>query len=318
VLAIVCLALVVSALAWSADLTGHHVPPLPPRLPWWLLVPLFAAVEVVVVQVHTTRETRSVSLSEFPLVLGLFLARPTDLMLGAVIGPALAYTLYHRQRPVKAAFNTTLRVFGTTAALAVFHALSGPLSGPPPLPVQAWLAALAAALSTNALESALVMAVVALHDRTVGAAALVRDLATLSMTAAVVACGGLLAMSALHADPRTGALLLVLGSAGLAAYHVHATVRERQARLERLQAFSRTLDAAGQSEQVIRSVLAGGDGEGCCCSTSTSSPRSTPHSVIRLVMCCCAGSPSGWPTGSRRAPGSPGSAATSSPSCCRV
>src|SRR4051794_25365490 len=52
------------------------------NLPWWALGIGFAATEACVFHLETKRETRTVSISELPLVLGLFLASPAQLLLG--------------------------------------------------------------------------------------------------------------------------------------------------------------------------------------------------------------------------------------------
>ncbi|MDT7547143.1 MAG: hypothetical protein QOE99_3253, partial [Actinomycetota bacterium] len=47
-----------------------------PALPWGVLIVLFAVAESSVLHIQLRREARTVSLSEIPLVLGLFLASP--------------------------------------------------------------------------------------------------------------------------------------------------------------------------------------------------------------------------------------------------
>lgn len=254
VLAMIAAMTAVAAVAWWLDLPGRGWSPLRPVLAWWMLAPIFVVVEVIVVQVHTTRQSRTVSLSELPLVVGLFLSHPVDLLLGCLVGAAAVYVVQYRQTPLKGAFNLALRLAGPTAALIVFHQVCGPVPADR-VPVRAWLAGAAAAVITSLLDTVLVMIVVALHDRSVHLRDIARNLLAMASIASVVACAGLVAMAALHADPRTGALLVVLGTAGMAAYQAHARVRERQIRLERLHAFSRAVSAAGRSEQTIRSVL---------------------------------------------------------------
>src|SRR3979409_1026352 len=61
----------------------------PISLPWWLLALLFLAVEVFVVHIQFHREAHSFSLSEIPLVLGLYFASPPMLMLAMLVGSAV-------------------------------------------------------------------------------------------------------------------------------------------------------------------------------------------------------------------------------------
>jgi cytochrome d ubiquinol oxidase subunit I len=72
------------ALAWLA---GHAVlgeVPLsaPLLLPWWVLALGFAATETWVFYLQINRESRTLSLSELPLVLGLLCAAPVQLLVG--------------------------------------------------------------------------------------------------------------------------------------------------------------------------------------------------------------------------------------------
>jgi hypothetical protein len=49
----------------------------------------FAATEACVFHLHAGRQARTVSVSELPLVLGLFLASPLALLAGRLLGPGV-------------------------------------------------------------------------------------------------------------------------------------------------------------------------------------------------------------------------------------
>src|SRR2546422_8547235 len=57
----------------------HHVP-------WWLLAGLFYITERFVVHVQFRRESETFSLSEIPLVIGLFFATPAALLSAQLAG----------------------------------------------------------------------------------------------------------------------------------------------------------------------------------------------------------------------------------------
>src|SRR6266568_4975684 len=100
-------------------------PPAPGvTIPWWVLAALFGAAEIWVFHIQFGREAKSISLSEIPLVLGLFYAAPGPLMVARVIGPAIVVILHRRQTPLKAALNTTLFFANGAVALATFRLLS--------------------------------------------------------------------------------------------------------------------------------------------------------------------------------------------------
>src|ERR1700682_6495163 len=60
-------------------------PNAPFEMPWWALAVGFCLAEIFVVHVEFRRDAHSVSLSEIPLVLGLFFAAPHALVLAQVV-----------------------------------------------------------------------------------------------------------------------------------------------------------------------------------------------------------------------------------------
>jgi signal transduction histidine kinase len=85
-------------------------------LRWWVLAAMFCLTEMHVVHVQFKRETQTFSLNELPLVLGLFFATPSDLILGQIIGAGAALILHRRQPVMKWTFN--LSHFTLSAAIA--------------------------------------------------------------------------------------------------------------------------------------------------------------------------------------------------------
>src|SRR2546423_1460803 len=61
--------------------------------------------EVFVIHLEIRRDAFSFSLSEVPLVLGLFLCSPASLMIGQLAGRGAALLINRRQSALKAAFN---------------------------------------------------------------------------------------------------------------------------------------------------------------------------------------------------------------------
>ena len=71
------------------------------HLPWWALALAFAAAEVFVVHVNFRHSALSLSLAEVPLVAGLFLAHPSELMLACILGPGVVLLLDRRHIPMR-------------------------------------------------------------------------------------------------------------------------------------------------------------------------------------------------------------------------
>src|SRR5690349_2712167 len=90
----VALMLVLLAVAAVAGVPMLHDGPfLPsPTLPWWAVAVGFCGSEAFVQHLQGRREAQTFSLSEIPLVLGLFLATPGQLFFGQAIGLLFAQT----------------------------------------------------------------------------------------------------------------------------------------------------------------------------------------------------------------------------------
>jgi diguanylate cyclase (GGDEF)-like protein len=123
----------------------------PLRIDTWLLAVLFAAVEVFYVQMQFRRESLSFSLSEIPLVLGLYFSSPIDVVIAQLIGVSLALSLHRRQPLMKLAFNLANLSLAATVALVVFRLTLG---GGSPLGVSGWAGAIAAAIAADVLAVA--------------------------------------------------------------------------------------------------------------------------------------------------------------------
>src|SRR5438270_13977035 len=93
------------------------------HVPWLLVAAAFYLAEANVVHVYRRGDAHTFSLSEVPLVVGLFFLSPAGLVAACLAGAGTALVLHRRQRPTKLCFN--LAHFALSAVLAelVFHAL---------------------------------------------------------------------------------------------------------------------------------------------------------------------------------------------------
>ena len=73
-------------------LPEDSISPFGPTVSWLLLAVLFGVAEVCVLHVQMRGGARTVSLSEAPLVLGLFFTVPSGLALARLLGPLLVFT----------------------------------------------------------------------------------------------------------------------------------------------------------------------------------------------------------------------------------
>jgi len=222
-----------------------------PAPPWWLLTLAFAATEACVLHVQVRRETRSISLSEIPLVLGLFLSAPLTLLVGRLLGTTVALVAVRRQPALKVLFNLALAGTETALAVAVFTALAPAPPGPGPA---AWLAAYAAAFAGSTLDVLMVGLVIALHDGTRPPRTLLREtfVQPVPLLAGTVALVGVVSLAA---SATTAWLLAGFGGLLLLAFRAYATLSDRHLHLDRLYRFSQSLGRETEIGQVLATVL---------------------------------------------------------------
>ena len=84
-----------------------------------LLLPVFVVAEATQLHVEYRRQNNSISLSEIPLVLGLFVLAPAALLVVRVLA-VLLVSLWQRRSARKSAFNLALMAAEVAVAAAVF------------------------------------------------------------------------------------------------------------------------------------------------------------------------------------------------------
>jgi diguanylate cyclase (GGDEF)-like protein len=222
------------------------------RVPWWSLVVIFFATEACPVHIHFRSEAHSLSLSEFGLVLALYLVTPGELLLAQLLGAALALTIIRRQRPLKIAFNLVSFAFGSSIALLVFHSFlaTGDAYGP-----AGWTGALLGTGANAVIGVTLVSVVIWLA----AARSTVRELPTLI---AVAGCGSLatasLAIAAVELmqfDPRSLWVLFVPIAGTALAFRAYTTQRRRHEHLEFLYRSMRAMQGAQEFRSSVRELL---------------------------------------------------------------
>ena len=94
----------------------------PFRVPWLVVLLLTTLAESAAVHIQFRREAHSVSLSEIPLVIGLYVLSPTEVVLAHVLGSLMALLL-RKQSPMKLVFNLSQFFLGATLASSIFHSI---------------------------------------------------------------------------------------------------------------------------------------------------------------------------------------------------
>src|SRR6202142_3756077 len=121
----------IGATLWLLPLSGVQRPAIMGSIPWWVELATCYATSLLFVQVRVHREVSTLSLTEIPVAMGLFLIDPHQLLACYVAGVLLAsWTRRRRVRWVKDFANAMLDVLYIGVAVLVFNAF-GPVAASP-------------------------------------------------------------------------------------------------------------------------------------------------------------------------------------------
>ena len=252
---IVAFTVALAALAWLLFLAVERLPPavMHARVAWPLLALGFALADSFAVHVEVRDNAHSFTMNELPLMIGLFLCRPEQLVIARVVGMVVALVVVRRQRPLKAFFNLALSMLETATALLVFLALVngfGAATGS-----GAWVAAILAAVVVNLLQSAAITTVIRLAGGP-GAPGMATRMAVIGvMTAVTTASLGIITVIVLDTDVVGVFLIAAIAGLMFVAYRGYAVQSQRYANLEKLYELTRKLACSPDLEDSMRVTL---------------------------------------------------------------
>jgi diguanylate cyclase (GGDEF)-like protein len=220
---------------------------------WWMLAVGFAVAELCVVHAHVRGSAHSLSLSELPLVVGLLLAAPRDVVLAQLLGAALVLTVRRGHSPVKLAFNVAQFTLTTSLAAAIVHAIApDPTSTGPVL----WAATFAGVGAASLVGAGLVYCAIGLAEGAVPSsrpATMIGAAVIVALTNTSVALAG---ASVVAEDVRSGWLLLPPAAILLLAYRAYLSERTKHQSLEFLYEVARSVSRAPDLETGLLNLLA--------------------------------------------------------------
>ncbi|MDQ1634663.1 MAG: hypothetical protein QOJ32_1472, partial [Frankiaceae bacterium] len=249
--------LVAVALAALTAVLGHGVDgapaPVDLGLPAWLLIPAFFAAEVWAVHLHVRgRQAQSFTLSEVPLVVGLFACAPLPLLVARLVGGGAALVQGGRQSPVKLVYNLACFAFETMLAISLFSLLR---SDGDPLQPAGWLAAAGSIATAGAVSVLLVVLAVTLTDERPTLSTVGKHLLAGLVVGMTNSSLALLAALAARAD-RLGVVLVVIPALVLfVAYRAHHANTRRTGSLGLLHETNRLLQAADDRTTALEALL---------------------------------------------------------------
>jgi diguanylate cyclase (GGDEF)-like protein len=226
-------------------------PASPASIPFLVLVALCFVVEVFVVDIELRREVHAISMSEVPLVLGLFFVAPPLLIGARLLGSGGALLLHARQLRFKIFVNLATFFAQTVAAIGVFYLV---LDGPVRDSANAWLAAAAAGVTADLVAALVVTIAVRLSEgrlphgslfALIGGAVAALANTSLALVATIV----------IWHKPEGALLLLAVAAVVFLAYRGYASLRARYHSLTVLQGFTRVVGRSLEIDAVMDSVL---------------------------------------------------------------
>ncbi len=218
----------------------------PIDVPFWILAPVFALGEIAVVHLRFRKNAHSFSMSEVPLIVGLFSALPLALIVAQAFGSFIAFTLHRRQAAVRVAFNVVQGIVVTSTTIWVFRLLATEANA---LEVVGWVAALAAVVVGVSVANLLVHVAIRLS----GGRNTIREIGeVLSFTlmgSVVNTFLGLIFVMILWTNPSAFWLAVAPPAILYIAYRAYVSQRLERARLQSLYEASRRLHEAPQIDK---------------------------------------------------------------------
>jgi len=247
------LGFLVAALAGLAALGLGPIAPLESArtIPVWVLAGGFYLGEITVVHVKFKRNTQSFSMSEIPLVLGLFFVSPLALLGAQLLGNATALTVNRRQPPLKLVFNLAQFSLVTTFTIVFFRAITASADAFGPI---GWSAAVGAVAIGNVVANALVHLAIRATGGRLNRGQISEVLFLSTMGAAVNASLALLAVTLFELRPAAVWLALLPLAVLYGAYRAYIGQKQESYRLESLYEVTRLLHASPQIDVAIEAA----------------------------------------------------------------
>ncbi len=234
------------AVAAIADRLPHPEPVY--RIPWPAMALLFYLAELAVVHYQFRRDAHSFSMSEVPLVAGLFFMAPIPLILAQAAGSMIVLTVHRRLPAVKVGFNLTQFALQTGAAAVVFRLV---VAMGEPLGPAGWVGALLAGLMALLVADLLINAAIRLSGGRLDRTQMLEVLMHSAMAAAMNVVLGLAAVTILATAPESAWLALAPPVVLFVAYRAYMAQREEGGRLQSLYEATRALHRSPQIESAL-------------------------------------------------------------------
>jgi diguanylate cyclase (GGDEF)-like protein len=215
------------------------------------LLAFFVVAERTPVNIEVQRQTWGISLSEIPLVVGLFLLPPLGLLL-ARVGSNVPMLLDRRRLRGKQVFNTGVSAVEVAVAEIVFHLVADHTDTRGAV----WLLTLASVAAASAASAALVVTAIAMTSGRLDRRRLMFHIASSMITGTANATMGLIVVVVTKANPLGAILFVGLAVVFTAAYKAYGRFLRQHESLGRTYEFSKYVERARSDPSVLGHALA--------------------------------------------------------------
>jgi diguanylate cyclase (GGDEF)-like protein len=224
----------------------------PVALPWWVLAAVFYLTEAKVVHLHIGRSAHSFSMSEIPVVYGIFFFAPGQFIVARLIGAGLALVINRRQRSVKLAFNLAQFLLCSVVTVGVVQLLVGVSTSFGP---RDWPTAFLATSAENMVGVFAVTTAISLAEGAPQHARIPRMLMMGEVVSLTNTSLALLVITVLFVEPTAALLFAVPIIAVFVAYRAYVSERQQHEGLEMLYESTRIMQRSPEMDRALVSLL---------------------------------------------------------------
>lgn len=223
-------------------------------IPAWLMVALVVAAESSVVHFRFRRDSFTFSLSEIPLVLGLYFMEPMTFIAAHAVGNIIAFGVLRRNTPIKLVFNVAQFALQAVASVAVFRAA---IQLGDPLGVYGWIGVLMAAGLSLLIADGLITIAVRLSGTKPTRAESNDVLRFSAIAAAMNVALGLVAVTIVHSRAGAAWLAFIPIAVLFVAYRAYTSQMDERLRTAAMYEISRDLHRSPVIDSSLEVVAKG-------------------------------------------------------------
>lgn len=208
------------------------------EIPPWLMVALVVAAESSVVHFRFRRDSFTFSLSEIPLVVGLYFMDPVAFVAAHAVGNLIAFGVLRRNTPIKLVFNVAQFALQATTSIIVFRSV---IQLGDPLGLYGWLGVLMAAGVSLLVADFLITVAVGISGARPSREEANDVLKFSAVAAAMNVALGLVAVTIVNAQPEAAWLAFIPIAVLFVAYRAYTSQMDERLRTTAMYEISRDL-----------------------------------------------------------------------------